>query len=81
MLPGVNVYVLTAADGELSPVQWRSYVPGVRAYQGEILDKAGVQKRFGKKVKQATADPSVIANQDWSGLDAIIGSLIEKLRG
>jgi hypothetical protein len=73
--------VLTGADGKLSPVQWRSYVPGVRAYQGEILDKAGAQKRFREKVKQATADPSEIANQDWNGLDAIIGSLIETLRG
>lgn len=72
--------VLTDAEGKLSPIQWRSYLTGVRSYQGEILDKSGVQKRFREKVKQASADPRVIASQDWSGLDAIITSLIEVLR-
>jgi hypothetical protein len=72
--------VLTGADGMLSPVQWRSYAAGVRAYQGEILDKAGVQKRFREKVKRSTADPAVTADQNWGGLDATINTLIAALR-
>ena len=71
--------VLTGADGKLSPVQWRSYIESVKAYQGEVLDKTGVQKRFREKVKQASAGPKVIAGEDWSDLDAIIISLIEVL--
>jgi hypothetical protein len=72
--------VLSGLGGKLSPVQWRSYIEGTKAYQGEVLDKVGIQKRFREKIKQATADPSIIAGQDWGGLDAIIGKLIEVLR-
>lgn len=76
----LGVDVLAGTDGTLSPVQWRSYIEGMKAYQGEVLDKVGIQKRFREKVKLATADPAVIASQDWSGLDAIIDSLIKTLR-
>ena len=76
----LGVDALTGADGTVSPVQWRSYIEGMKAYQGEVLDKADIQKRFREKVKQATADPSIIAAQDWSGLDSIVDSLIEILR-
>jgi hypothetical protein len=77
----LGVDVLTGADGKLSPIQWRSYIEGMKAYQGEVLDKAGIQKRFREKVKLATAGPAVVATQDWSGLDAIVANLIEVLRG
>lgn len=73
--------VLSGATGKLSPVQWRSYIEGMKAYQGEVLDKAGIQRRFKEKVKQATANPAAIADQDWGGLDAIMDRLTEVLRG
>jgi hypothetical protein len=76
----LGVDVLIGADGKLTPVQWRSYVEGAKAYQGEILDKTGILKRFREKVRAAEADPSVAAEQDWSGLEAIIEKLIEVLR-
>jgi hypothetical protein len=72
--------VLTQPDGTLSPVQWRSYSEGVKAYQGAVLHKTEVLKRFEKKVKAAETDPACISSQDWSGLDAIVASLIELLR-
>jgi hypothetical protein len=75
----LGVDVLTRADGTLSPVQWRSYSEGTKAYQGEVLNKADVQKRFREKVRAAEADPELVGSQDWSGLDAIITSLIELL--
>lgn len=75
----LGIDTLTGTDGKLSPVQWRSYIEGMKAYQGEILDKAGIQNRFRDKVKQATADPNALAGQDWSGLEAIIDSLIDVL--
>jgi hypothetical protein len=73
--------VLSGATGKLSPIQWRSYIEGMKAYQGEVLDKAGIQRRFKEKVKQATANPAAIADQDWGGLDAIMNRLTEVLRG
>jgi hypothetical protein len=76
----LGVDVLTRPDGTLSPVQWRSYSEGTKAYQGEVLNKTDVQKRFRGKVKAAETDPDLVGSQDWSGLDAIISSLIELLR-
>ena len=46
-----------------------------------MLDRAGIQRRFKEKVKQATADPAAMPGQDWGGLDAIVVSLTEVLRG
>jgi hypothetical protein len=72
--------VLASEGGTLTPVQWRSYLQGLRAYQGEVLDKAGVQTRFRDKVKLATEDADQVRAQDWSGLDAIIEHLMATLR-
>jgi hypothetical protein len=46
--PGL-VFFLTGlrdSDSVLAPVQWRSYIKGVNAYQGEVMDKVEIQKRF-----------------------------------
>ena len=76
----LGVDVLSGANGKLSPVQWRSYIEGMKAYQGEVLDKIGIQKQFREKIKLAAANPAVIADQDWSGVDTIIEALINVLR-
>ena len=72
--------VLRRDDGNMSPVQWRSYIEGVGAYQGEIIDKVKVQKRFRDKVKDAERNPDVASTQDWHGLELIINAIIEELR-
>jgi HEPN/Toprim N-terminal domain 1 len=74
--------VLRDSAGALAPVQWRSYIEGVKAYQGEVMHKVTLQKRFEDKVRRARADDgSAIAGQDWSGLEAIIEELLKTLRG
>lgn len=72
--------VLTRDDGTLTPVQWRSYLDGVGAYQGEVIDKAKIRRKFVEKVKAATAKPEVMRQQDWTGLEAIIQTIITDLR-
>lgn len=76
----LGIDVITGSDGKLSPVQWRSYIEGMKAYQGEVMHKADIQKRFREKVRVAETDPDLVGSQDWSGLDAILASLIEFLR-
>jgi len=76
----LGIDVLTDSSGKLRPVQWRSYIESVKAYQGEVTDKADVHKRFREKVKVAETNPICIDQQDWSGLDAIIRALIISLR-
>lgn len=69
--------VLTV-EGELVPVQWTGYVPGKRSYQGAIAaaEKVRVQGAFRKKVKAARQNPAVRANQDWSGVEAIVETIL-----
>lgn len=67
--------VLVDADGELTPVQWRSYLEGVKSYQGELMQKKKIQERFLRKVKDAKAADELPPTQDWSGIDAIIDAL------
>jgi HEPN/Toprim N-terminal domain 1 len=76
----LGVDVLTEPDGTLSPVQWRSYSEGMKTYQGEVMHKTDIQKRFREKVRTAETDPEQVSNQDWTGLEAIINSLIDLLR-
>ena len=73
--------ILRNADGSLTPVHWRAYIEGVKAYQGEVMDKGTLQKRFEDKVRRARADGESLSSQDWSGLDAIIEELLKTLRG
>jgi hypothetical protein len=65
-------------DGQLAPVQWRSYNPKLGRYQGTLLDKdkKTVQKAFAEKVKQAHARGGTTAEEDWSGIEAIIERLL-----
>ena len=71
--------ILRSQVGELMPVQWKGYMGKVRTYQGEIISKSAVQSAFLDKVKTAKANPSIVASQDWSGLQHIIDELIDTL--
>lgn len=71
--------ILKAADGTFSPVQWKSRMPGIGKYQGEVIDKSIIQKKFTKRLQELKEDPSVINSQDWSGVTAIIESLLNTL--
>lgn len=71
--------VLDSRGGELSPVQWKGYMGRVGAYQGEVVNKAALQRAFREKLKAARADPALIFSQDWSGLALILDKLIDTL--
>lgn len=67
--------VLAASDGELRPVQWKSYIASMRRYQGEVIDKAGIHDVFRAKCKLALSQPETISSQDWKGLRLIIDAI------
>ena len=54
MACGIELYlgteVLTGADGNLMPVQWKGYDVKLRQYQGELLAKGEVLDRFREKI-------------------------------
>jgi 5S rRNA maturation endonuclease (ribonuclease M5) len=68
------------ATGNLHPVVWRTHIPALNAYQGEVANKGAVHDAFRAKVFAARQNPTLVATQDWSGLDAILSRLMDLLR-
>ncbi len=75
----LGVDVLTDEDGSLRPVQWTSYSGGVGAYQGVLMRKAELLRRFRAKASTAGSDKSVMPGQDWSGIEAIFAKVLQVL--
>ncbi|MGV9394181.1 hypothetical protein ACWDQL_34410 [Streptomyces olivaceus] len=68
--------ILETADG-LLPVQWRSWDPKLRRYQGSLSDddKKDVQRRFEDKVTDHLSGLST-GREDWTGIRAIIDAIV-----
>ena len=58
--------------GDLRPVRWGSYLGAVSAYQGVIEGKSAIHDAFWKKADAVSRDPSIVAQQDWADLRAVI---------
>jgi hypothetical protein len=67
--------VLRQADGGLTPVQWTGYSKKQASYQGEILNKVQLQKRFRAKLNSARSGGGVKDGEDWSGIIGILDAL------
>lgn len=67
--------VLTRADGTFYPVQWKSFIPALAAYQGEVIDKGKIHEAFRAKYALTLEDPSRAAAQDWEGIKAILDAI------
>ncbi|MFE4831464.1 hypothetical protein [Streptomyces sp. NPDC056672] len=72
----LGIDVLAEGGGSLPPVQWRSFISGMDRYQGEIMGKAALQQAFQTKLRAASNSPTVMASQDWSGLQAIFAAVL-----
>jgi len=66
---------------DLVPVQWTGFDSGLRRYQGEVLDKNELHKRFFRKVEAAKLDPSKQAGRHWSGLRAVFAAVFAAFHG
>ena len=67
--------VLKDQDGTLSPVQWKGYENRIGTYQGEILYKRNVLKRFRQKLAFCETHPDQTGNYDWEGIRAILDTM------
>ena len=72
--------ILTLQDGTLCPVQWHTYISGARQYQGEITGKQALHNAYSAKLRAAETNPSSIAEQDWSGIQAIFDVVLQAFR-
>jgi hypothetical protein len=64
--------VLRMKNGELSPVQWKRYMSSIQAYQGEILDKEDVNKKFDEKLRLAERNQFKLVEQAWTGTQHVL---------
>ena len=67
--------VLVDSSNNLTPVQWAGYVPELGRYQGEVMSKVEIQKRFKQKVTECKANEELLTKTDWDGMHTILQSL------
>lgn len=54
--------VLKNKSNEYIPIQWKGFDTGMRAYQGEVLEKKLIQKRFEDKLKCQKDNKIILSN-------------------
>ncbi|MBE5841957.1 MAG: hypothetical protein E7304_11210 [Butyrivibrio sp.] len=72
----IEMYVgkdILCNHGEYIPIRWKSYVDKVEAYQGEIISKSEVLKKFEEKAKKALKDGPIL--EEWNELDILLNAI------
>jgi hypothetical protein len=72
--------VLSDQKENLKPIQWTGYISEIAKYQGEVLDKEEIQKKFKKKVAVCKSDESNLAMADWAELKKVLRVLFSAFR-
>lgn len=67
--------VLLDSQNNLIPIQWAGYILELSRYQGEIMLKEEIQKRFKLKVADCKTNKELLTLTDWDGMRAILQSL------
>lgn len=67
--------VLRQDDGNLTPVQWRGYDEVLGQYQGEVMHKAELQRRFNEMSAICLNEPDAVLRYDWSGMELVLQTL------
>jgi hypothetical protein len=62
-------------NGKLAPVKWSAYNSVVGKYQGEVLGKDKIHKRFKEKLAGQGARTHLTQDPNWSGLCVILTSI------
>ncbi len=62
-------------NGKSTPVQWSAYNRAIGKYQGEVLDKDKIHKRFKEKLACQKNCTNLTQDENWSGLRAIMSSI------
>jgi len=69
-------------DGDVFvPVQWKGYDSSQNKYQGELINKAAIQKRFFTKLSECEKSSKRIEDYDWSGIRSILDVLFSAFHG
>lgn len=55
-----------------TPVQWKGYMQALKKYQGEVLNKGLIQKKYLQYLDELDQNPELKNQHDWDGMEAII---------
>ncbi|GGP47127.1 HEPN/Toprim-associated domain-containing protein [Shewanella saliphila] len=62
-------------NGDYTLVEWRGFDRSLGKYQGELLNKKGIQEKFYRKIAECEQDRAQTSQYDWSGMHLILTSL------
>jgi hypothetical protein len=67
--------VLEDSTQQLTPVRWGGYMQGMRQYQGELINKSGIQERYFQILREVSTNPTLIQTHDWSGMHLVFEAI------
>jgi len=76
----LGLEVLTDNSSNLIPVQWNGYDKSLNQYQGELIQKSKVQKKFFLKLDDCESDRKNINNYDWIGIKIILNTIFNAFK-
>lgn len=75
---GIEMYcgptALTGEDGQVCPIQWTGYDPGMKRYQGEPLEKERIKDRFHEVLKRS---PDPQADPELASIRLVLQSVMQ----
>ncbi|MDQ7095473.1 HEPN/Toprim-associated domain-containing protein [Desulfosporosinus sp. PR] len=63
-------------NGNLIPIMWKGYIDKIGTYQGEIIKKGEVQKKFNRKA-EATSINGIIDFEIWREMDLLLNTIFQ----
>jgi hypothetical protein len=73
--------MLEEAPGKLTPVKYGGFMPGVKRWQGEIVNKQVIHKRYMKFLSDAADNPDLMKTHDWSGMRHVLQTIFDSFKG
>ena len=76
----LGLEVLTDKSTNLMPVQWNGYDKSLNQYQGELIQKRELQKKFFLKLDDCERELENINNYDWEGIRMILNTIFNAFK-
>lgn len=61
--------------GKFIPIQWKGYDQKLSQYQGEIINKSKIQKKFQEKIKRCNKSKKAFNTSDWADMRLLLSSI------
>ena len=76
----LGIEVLTDNNSNLMPVQWNGYDKSLKQYQGELVQKRELQRKFFSKLDDCERELRNINDYDWEGIRMILNTIFNAFK-